>query len=116
MRHFIYFRNQDYAKILAKKFNNSFIKETQFEINGVDALDGDVFIIDAHFGQGEMAELCGLKIAHDLVKKNDNQNITVKVYSWFFKEYMDSLPIIKEINSYKTKVEFIQLPKIINNL
>lgn len=109
MRHFIYFKNPEYAKVLAERYKNSFVKETVSEIMGIYPLDHDVFLIDAHFGD-DMADLCGLTIGYNLGKKFSNINIRIYIMSWLPIHYlMREHSIVNELIRNK-KVEFVQLP------
>jgi len=111
MRYFIYFRNQEYAKIIADKNPNSFIKKTESEILGVDPVDHDVFIIDAHQG-GDMSDLNGLNVAYKLCNSIRKVNAKIRILTWFTKEQIvRTNQFAKELVS-NNKIEFFQLPKI----
>lgn len=110
MRYFIYFRNSDYAKILAGENPNSYIKNSESEILGVDAVENDVFIVDAHHGEGDMSDLNGLKVACKLLKSIGNRNAKIRILSWFTKEQMaHNNQFTRELTSSR-KIEFFQLP------
>ena len=109
MRNFIYFRDIGYAKILAGENSNSFIKLTVSEILGVDPIDHDVFIIDAHHG-GDMSDLNGLKIAHKLINSIGNSNAKIRILSWFTKVHLlRTNQFARELAS-SNKIEFFHLP------
>lgn len=112
MRYFIYFRNPEYAKILAGLNPNSFIKKTESEILGVDPVDHDVFIIDAHQGGSDMSDLNGLKVAYKLFNSIRKVNAKIRILTWFTKEQIvRTNQFAKELVS-NNKIEFFQLPKI----
>lgn len=109
MRYFIYFRNPEYAKILACQNSNSYIKKTESEILGVDPVDDDIFIIDTHQG-GDMSDLNGLNVAYKLFNSIRKVNAKIRILSWFTKEQIvRTNQFAKELVS-SNKVEFFQLP------
>jgi len=109
MRYFIYFRNPEYAKILAGKNTNSYIKKTESEILGVDPVDHDVFIIDAHQG-GDMSDLNGLNVAYRLFNSIRKINAKIRILSWFtWEQIVSTNQFAKEMAS-SNKIEFFQLP------
>ena len=90
-RTFILFRNEKLAGELANTLRNDpnlIIKNSRQEIKGIIPLDGDLLIIDAHF-EGNMAEMKGLEIAYDFIRKN-NPDISyqILVFSWFSLDYI----------------------------
>lgn len=90
-RTFILFRNEKLAGELANTLRNDpnlIIKNSRQEIKGIIPLDGDLLIIDAHF-EGNMAEMKGLEIAYDFIRKN-NPDISYQViiFSWFSMDYI----------------------------
>lgn len=111
MRYFIYFRNPDYAKILAGQDTNSYIKNSESEILGVDPLEHDIFIIDAH-QDGDMSDLNGLKVAYKLLKTIRNKNAKIRILSWFTKEQMEYTNQFARELASSNKIEFFQLPLI----
>lgn len=113
MRHFIYFRNKEYAEKLAIRYSNSYIKNTESEVFGITPLEDDVFIIDAHFGNGKMSELRGLNIAYKLLSGSRISNLRITILSWFPEKYiLERFPIAKELAQYNTNIKFIQLPAL----
>lgn len=109
MRYFIYFRNLEYAKILAGQNPTSYIKKTESEILGVDPIDHDVFIIDAHQG-GDMSDLNGLNVAYKLFNSIRNVSAKIRILSWFTKQQIVRInQFAKELVS-SNKIEFLQLP------
>lgn len=114
MRHFIYFSNKEYAEKLAIRYSNSYIKNTESEVFGISPLEDDVFIIDAHFGNGKMSELRGLNIAYKLLSGNNRiSNLKINILSWFSEKYiLERFPIAKELAQYNTNIKFIQLPAL----
>lgn len=114
MRYFVYFRNTEYAKLLAGQSSNTYIKKTESEILGIDALEQDVFIIDAHQG-GEMYVQNGLKTALKILDSIRTINAKILILSWFPEEYvLRTNQIAKELAS-SNKIEFLQLPKFVSD-
>lgn len=112
MRYFIYFRNSEYAKILTSQLTNSCIKNTESEVLGVDPWEHDIFIIDVHYGVGDMSDLHGLNVAYKLFISIRKINTKIWILSWFTKEYLiRNNQFAKELSS-SSKIEFFQLPLI----
>ena len=109
MRYFIYFRNPEYAKILAGQNPNSYIKKTESEILGVDRVDHDVFIIDAQQG-GDMSDLNGLNVAFKLFNSIRKVNAKIRILSWFTKEQIIRTNLFAKELVSSNKIEFFQLP------
>ncbi len=112
IRYFILFRNEDYAKIIEGRIKGH-CRNTESEILGIRPIEGDVFLIDAHFG-GQMSQLNGLDIARRLIKFRPGVRFKVKIYSWLTREYIsqnypDKSNILKMSN-----VQFNRFPVIIS--
>lgn len=111
MRYFIYFRDTDFAKILKSKHQNSYIKNSEAEVLSVNPLEDDVFILDAHYGGGDMTDLNGLKVAYKLFNSFRKNNVKIWILSWFTPEYIKrNYQLAQELSS--DSIEFYQLPLI----
>jgi hypothetical protein len=117
MRYFIYFRNPEYAKILAEQFPNSSLKNTVSELLGTQYQNEDIYIIDVHQGLSDMSDLHGLQDAFILLNSIERANVNAKIWllSWFTKEYLiQNNPFAKELSS-SNKIKFYQMPLMNNN-
>jgi len=110
-KYYILMRNLDFAIQLEKDFDG-IVKLSDSEILGVRPNNGDVFIIDGHWG-GKLNELNGFAIINKLRDNINYYNSSACIWflSWFDKNYIMTTYLNKS-SLLIEKVKFFRYPSI----
>ena len=112
MSKYILFRNQRFAKTLAKKIG-AVVCYYEDDLFGISPQDGDTIIVDAHY-KGSMSDMSGIQIVKKLQKYEcKDKDVKFKILSWFPPEWFDEKPDWKNKKKQlfsQNNVDFVQLP------
>ena len=71
----------DYARLVEINFG-VIIRTTESKLLGIIPKDGDIIIVDAHYGE-TMHKMDGLRIVRNLKRLFSNKDIFIIVLSWY---------------------------------